>query len=42
MTGDVVAHRFVNKATSAPVVRQGGVILDGEKSAQWSWSPLHV
>lgn len=42
MTGEMVALCFVNKSTSAPVGRQRGAILDGEKSAQWSWSPLHV
>lgn len=34
MTGDRVTLCFVNKATSVPVSRQRGVILDGEKSAQ--------
>lgn len=41
MTGEMVALCFVNKSTSAPVGRQRGAILDGEKSAQWSWSSGH-
>lgn len=36
----MVALCFVDKATSAAVGRQKGAILDAEKSAQWSRSPL--
>lgn len=38
----MVALCFVNKATSAPEGRQRGAILDGEKSAQRSRSPLRL
>lgn len=42
MADEMVALCFINKATCAPMGRQRGAILGGEKSAQWSRSPLRL